>query len=89
MNRILKLGLLSVIVGALYSCSSDSLYDPDKAGDVKLAQYEAAFVGKYGAIASNQNWDLEGQQHVVPILIAINGRTSWKFPQVMILLLRK
>ena len=32
MNRILKLGLLSVIVGALYSCSSDSLYDPDKAG---------------------------------------------------------
>ena len=44
MNRILKLGLLSVIVGALYSCSSDSLYDPDKAGDVKLAQYEAAFV---------------------------------------------
>ena len=56
MNRILKLGLLSVIVGALYSCSSDSLYDPDKAGDVKLAQYEAAFVGKYGAIASNQNW---------------------------------
>ena len=55
MNRILKLGLLSVIVGALYSCSSDSLYDPDKAGDVKLAQYEAAFVGKYGAIAPNQN----------------------------------
>ena len=26
MNRILKMGLLSVIVGALYSCSSDSLY---------------------------------------------------------------
>lgn len=60
MNRILKLGLLSVIVGALYSCSSDSLYDPDKAGDVKLAQYEAAFVGKYGAIASNQNWGFGG-----------------------------
>ena len=54
------LGLLSVIVGALYSCSSDSLYDPDKAGDVKLAQYEAAFVGKYGAIASNQNWGFGG-----------------------------
>lgn len=60
MNRILKLGLLSVIVGALYSCSSDSLYDPDKAGDVKLAQYEAAFVGKYGAIAPNQNWGFGG-----------------------------
>ena len=60
MNRILKLGLLSVIVGALYSCSSDSLYDPDKAGDIKLAQYEAAFVGKYGAIASNQNWGFGG-----------------------------
>jgi len=60
MNRILKMGLLSVIVGALYSCSSDSLYDPDKAGDVKLAQYEAAFVGKYGAIASNQNWGFGG-----------------------------
>lgn len=89
MNRILKLGLLSVIVGALYSCSSDSLYDPDKAGDVKLAQYEAAFVGSMEQLLLIRIGDLEGQQHVVPILIAINGRTSWKFPQVMILLLRK
>lgn len=76
MNRILKLGLLSVIVGALYSCSSDSLYDPDKAGDVKLAQYEAAFVGKYGAIASNQNWGFGGNFHEVLPLIAIRIGTT-------------
>lgn len=60
MDRICKLGLLSVIVGVLYSCSSDSAYDSDKAGKVKLAQYEAAFTGKYGAIAPDQNWEFGG-----------------------------
>jgi hypothetical protein len=34
----------------------------------------AAFVGKYGAIASNQNWGFGGTTTRSSILIAINGR---------------
>lgn len=56
MNIIVKLGFLSIIGVALHSCGSENLYDPDKAGELKLAKYEAAFIQKYGEINPNQNW---------------------------------
>ena len=56
MNGIVKWGFLSILGITLYSCSSENLYDPEKASELKFAQYEAAFIEKYGEINPNQNW---------------------------------
>ena len=50
MNGIVKWGFLSILGITLYSCGSENLYDPEKAGELKLARYEAAFIEKYGEI---------------------------------------
>lgn len=56
MNGIVKWGFLSILGITLYSCGSENLYDPEKAGELKLARYEAAFIEKYGEINPNQDW---------------------------------
>lgn len=56
MNGIVKWGFLSILGITLYSCGSENLYDPEKASELKFAQYEAAFIEKYGEINPNQNW---------------------------------
>lgn len=45
---------------ALSSCiSNEDIYDPTRAEELKFAQYEAAFIKKYGKISTNQNWGFE------------------------------
>lgn len=56
MNGIVKWGFLSILGITLYSCGSENLYDPEKAGELKFARYEAAFIEKYGEINPNQDW---------------------------------
>lgn len=56
MNRIVKWGFLSILGITLHSCGSENLYDPKKVSELKFAQYEAAFIEKYGEINSNQDW---------------------------------
>lgn len=57
MKKQFNFWLLAIGVVALSACSSDNdLYDPAKAAAKKEAQYEAAFVKKYGAIATDQDW---------------------------------
>lgn len=57
MKMKLNFWFLAIGVVALSACSSDNdLYDPAKAAAKKEAQYEAAFVKKYGTIAADQDW---------------------------------
>lgn len=57
MKKKLNFWFLAIGVVALSACSSDNdLYDPAKAAAKKEAQYEAAFVKKYGTIAADQDW---------------------------------
>lgn len=57
MKRKFNFWFLTIGVVALSACSSDNnLYDPSKVAARKEAQYEAAFVKKYGTIAVDQDW---------------------------------
>lgn len=57
MNRKLNFLLIATVVVAFFqSCSNEDVYDPTRESDLKKAQYEAAFVKKFGEIAPNQNW---------------------------------
>lgn len=57
MKRKFNFWFLTIGVVALSACSSDNnLYDPAKAAARIEAQYEAAFVKKYGTIAVDQDW---------------------------------
>lgn len=49
--------VLAVSVVVLSACTSnEDVYDPSKVAAAKEKQYEAAFVKKYGEIASDQDW---------------------------------
>lgn len=57
MKSKIKFWVLTTAIVALSSCNSEEdLYDPTKAAELKKAQYEEAFVKKFGKIASNQDW---------------------------------
>ena len=48
--------LATVTVALLSSCTNNDVYDPSKEGDLKKAQYEEAFINKYGTISPVQDW---------------------------------
>lgn len=57
MKKRLNFLVLAIVLITFASCSSDKDYfDPNKAAELKKAEYEAAFVKKYGKIATDQYW---------------------------------
>lgn len=56
MKKSIKFLALTAAVVAFSSCGTNDIYDPTKAAELNKAQYEAAFIKKYGTIASNQDW---------------------------------
>lgn len=55
-RKINFLVLTAVVVAFFSSCSNEEVYDPTKAAELKKAQYDAAFVERYGIISPNQDW---------------------------------
>ncbi|MBD9092413.1 MAG: hypothetical protein EGQ20_07790 [Bacteroides oleiciplenus] len=55
-RKINFLVLVTVMVAFFSSCSNNDVYDPTREADSKKAQYEAAFIKKYGVISPDQDW---------------------------------
>ena len=51
------LGSMAVVGAAFTSCSKDISFDSEAATQKVVAEYDANFVKKYGAIDPNQTWD--------------------------------
>lgn len=63
-KSLLVFGSMSLVGVAFMSCSKDIAFDSEAATQKLVAEYDANFVKKYGAIDPNQTWDFATMQPV-------------------------
>lgn len=61
------IGSMAFLGVALTSCSKDVAFDNDGIVNQQIAEYEANFIKKYGAVAPNQSWDFSTMQTITSL----------------------
>jgi hypothetical protein len=53
---LMSFAALALVASTLVSCSKDDVFSPDQQLKNALAEYETAFVKRYGSVGANVNW---------------------------------